>query len=89
MIFNRREALKGLAFLPMMKGAKAVQLGDPKAKHFILFFDRQVLDAQALTENSYEGLLPKNASIILIGLHLRRDQSIEEAVQLYEVPDGV
>lgn len=90
-MINRREALKSLAFIPILgksgSSASAVQLG---TKHFLLFFDNQACDVSDLINlETPEGLQGPEVVIYYVPLKLRFEQTIEDAVRLYEVDSGV
>lgn len=87
-MINRREALKSLAFIPLLgaKGssASAIQVG---TKHFLMFFDVQCVDQSNLAETFMGGFpdAPLDAVVYFVPLKLRYEQTIEDAIRLYEV----
>lgn len=85
MIFNRRDALKALALIPVAEGAKAVPIGDPARKQYIMFFDARTINI----ENFAYETPASDALIWFIPVKLCAHQTLEEAVQMYEVPNGL
>ena len=87
-MITRREALRSIAFIPLLgksgSSASAVQIG---VKHFVLFFDEQVCDVEDLINlRTPDGVPPPDAVVYFVPLKLRFEQTIDDAIRLYEVP---
>lgn len=85
MIFNRRDALKALALIPVAQGAKVVPIGDPARKQYFMFFDARTIDIETFAYATPAA----DALIWFVPVKLCAGQTIEDAVCMYEVPDGV